>query len=317
MERNNTLDLLKIILACMVIGQHTAFGIDISKDFAFLTRNGLFRIAVPLFFILNGYFFTRVIDTSIKPWITRTMTLYGIWMILCLPLWFNTTLLSSANIHTLFENIIFGYYHLWYVIALTGAGILLKLLRKYSDKTIGIIALILFFSGIALEYVNLLNPLHSQKMSKILNTPWLYRNALLFAFPFLTTGYLIQKQSLDKRFTSIPTWFLILGGLVLPVIESALRLHFFPKAGSTNIFAVLIVAAPMVFIGIKRLKITGFNKNLAAFSSALYFVHPLIIKLLKEMTHLHTTKLTFATIAACSVVALILIHLNKRLKVLL
>jgi len=301
----------------MVIAQHTAFGHDISYSFAFTTRNGLFRIAVPLFFILNGYFIAPVLSGKLRPWLKRTATLYAVWMLASLPLWFSPKLFSTQSFHIVVENLIFGYYHLWYVIALAGSVILLKLLAKQSDRFLWGATVILFGIGIGFEYLHAFNKIDSPTIHAILNTPWIYRNAILFAFPFVTMGYLIKKQNVELRFARIPAWVLIGIGLALPVIESALRLHYAIKGESVNTFATLFIAAPFVFFGVQKIQIMGLSRNLAQLSSALYFVHPLAIKAVQELFHLRMTSLTVATIAFSSLLAVVLIVLNKRLKVIL
>lgn len=55
--RNGALDVLKIAMAFIVVGMHAGFLTDISPIAAYLTANGLFRIAVPVFLLINGYFF--------------------------------------------------------------------------------------------------------------------------------------------------------------------------------------------------------------------------------------------------------------------
>ena len=41
----------------MIVGLHAGFLKDVNEYVSFLTVEGLFRIAVPLFFIINGYFY--------------------------------------------------------------------------------------------------------------------------------------------------------------------------------------------------------------------------------------------------------------------
>ena len=59
MERNISLDLLKLGMAFMVVGIHAGFMADINPLVKYLTVDGLFRIAVPVFLIINGFFFYR------------------------------------------------------------------------------------------------------------------------------------------------------------------------------------------------------------------------------------------------------------------
>lgn len=53
MERNVALDLLKLTMAAMVVGLHAGFLNDFSSLGYYITVNGIFRIAVPVFFVIN------------------------------------------------------------------------------------------------------------------------------------------------------------------------------------------------------------------------------------------------------------------------
>ena len=59
MARNISLDITKILLACMVVALHVGIFIDLNPVSYQITVNGLFRIAVPIFFIINGFFFIQ------------------------------------------------------------------------------------------------------------------------------------------------------------------------------------------------------------------------------------------------------------------
>ena len=63
-KRKTSIDLLKITLAIFVLLIHCNFLIDYNKALNFLTVQGLFRIAVPLFFIINGFYFEKIIDSK-------------------------------------------------------------------------------------------------------------------------------------------------------------------------------------------------------------------------------------------------------------
>ncbi|WP_426104712.1 acyltransferase family protein [Massilia sp. TSP1-1-2] len=88
MDRNGALDILKIILALMVVGIHASFLTEWSAVASYLTVNGLFRIAVPIFLLINGYFFFQVVvaGTALK-WLKRILILYLVWMAIYLPYW--------------------------------------------------------------------------------------------------------------------------------------------------------------------------------------------------------------------------------------
>lgn len=61
LNRNISLDILKIALAFMVVGLHAGFLSSVTSIGYYLTVNGVFGIAVPIFLLIGGfYFYTAV-----------------------------------------------------------------------------------------------------------------------------------------------------------------------------------------------------------------------------------------------------------------
>ncbi|WP_409574418.1 acyltransferase family protein, partial [Salmonella enterica] len=72
--------------------------------------NGIFRLSVPLFLIITGYFFIRIeTGKQFIKWLSRMLILYIVWSIIYLPFWLGDTKMITAII-----NIFNGYYALWY-----------------------------------------------------------------------------------------------------------------------------------------------------------------------------------------------------------
>ena len=70
MIRNKGLDYLRLVLAFMVVGIHTNFLGEISPFAAYLMGGGLFRIAVPIFFLISGFYFRAVLaEGNVLVWI--------------------------------------------------------------------------------------------------------------------------------------------------------------------------------------------------------------------------------------------------------
>ena len=55
-KQKYSLDTLKLILSVMVVFIHSRIFMDSSTLLDTFTSNGIFRIAVPIFFIINGYY---------------------------------------------------------------------------------------------------------------------------------------------------------------------------------------------------------------------------------------------------------------------
>ena len=65
-KRNLNIDYLKIILAICVVAIHTSPFDLFFEPIGYLAENGLLRVAVPLFFIMNGFYFSKVIEGEKK-----------------------------------------------------------------------------------------------------------------------------------------------------------------------------------------------------------------------------------------------------------
>lgn len=75
--RNISLDILKVFLAMLVVLIHCSFLSDYNHLFSYLIIQGISRIAVPVFFIINGYFFFEVIERdSYKLWFKKNIFFY-------------------------------------------------------------------------------------------------------------------------------------------------------------------------------------------------------------------------------------------------
>ena len=63
-RRNVSLDLLKVAMAFAVVALHAGF-LEEHSDFGnYITTQGLFRIAVPVFLLVNGFFFSAVLEND-------------------------------------------------------------------------------------------------------------------------------------------------------------------------------------------------------------------------------------------------------------
>lgn len=268
MGRNLSVDILKIILALFVVFLHMNFLKESHPLTSFLLVNGLFRIGVPVFLVITGFYFLHI-DTvpKLRKWLFRTFLLYAIWMLIYYSHW--------KDEENLFLTVIFGYHHLWYLIGTFFSGIILFLLRNLSAAKLFTIALFLFLCGFA---VQVLGNMHYFKADSdvLLNDYLLYRNFLFVCFPFLTIGFLLHK--LDLNLNQFKFSFPLLIFSVLLVIAEAWFDYENISAESTDILLSLFIASPLVFLYAQKIYVKTQSKILANLSTAIYVVHPLIMK---------------------------------------
>jgi surface polysaccharide O-acyltransferase-like enzyme len=321
--RNASIDRLRLCLAMMVVGQHTQLFSDISSLANYLTVNGLFRIAVPVFFIINGYYFDASSREKFLRWLNRATRLYVTWMLFYAPMWFSDLELNRTALPKLAILWAFGYYHLWYIIAMIGAGVILWFLtqRIRADRRawpIGILALALFLLGVTIQYAGNYHLLSISSLDRLSNANWAHRNFLFLGFPFFAVGYLIRSHTKNETKSSprSSVWFGL--GMVLLFAESFLNYRMPTSEGGFDNLASLIVACPIVFLVSRqqRTEIRMAALPLAKMSMVIYLLHPYIMIAFQQSLAPGATPLTILVFVTSVVIALPLLRLDERLKLL-
>jgi len=281
MNRHSALDILKVILACMVVGIHGDFLKEVNLLAYQLTVNGLFRIAVPLFLLISGYYFANNIDAP-KSWFKRVIILYLFWLVFYVYYW-----LKAQHTTLDYLSLVFmGYYHLWYLPAMILAALVLFFVRKQSTLIIFILAAALYTTGLFIQFLPHLGYVDPYFRNLVFfinqyNLP-LSRNFMFFAFPFFALGYVIKmnnfvcKLSLKKAALVATLSF---SGLLA---ETLYNVSFLPNKESDLLF-FLFFLCPFIFIIVMKLKFSFEVKGLTILSSAVYFLHPLLLNLLSKI----------------------------------
>lgn len=305
MGRNLTIDLLKIVLAFFVVFLHMNFLRDSQPTLSYVLVNGLFRIAVPVFLVITGFYFFHIDSRQkLQKWLFRTFLLYAIWMIIYISYW-------KDNGQVLL-TVVFGYHHLWYLIGSFFSGVILYLLRKQSSKMLITLSVSLFLLGYV---VQVLGNLHyfEKEHDFVLNMYLMYRNFLFVCFPFLTIGFLINRHNFDL--SKYKNSYLLMIFSVFCVVAEAFFNYTTISSESTDVLFSLLLACPLVFLYCQKIYIKTTSKILANLSTAIYVVHPLIMK-----SDFYADIKTFKILIFLSILiplSIALVYINKKLKYLL
>ena len=301
----------------MVVGLHAGFLGDFSPLGEYLTVNGIFRIAVPVFLIINGYYFYYVLSKNNQVnWLKRVSILYAFWMVFYSYFWFAIPDFSFIGIAKLIKSIVIGYHHLWYIAGMMGAAIILILFRKLPSFALSISIISTFFVGVLIQYLGNYHAFEGV-IDKLFNLHWFHRNMLLFSYPFFCIGYLINKHSLHKKVTFKLTAILSSLGLLALLGESYINYHQPSRDGGFDNFLSLILVCPFVFMLFIKSNISSNSKNIALYSSAIYFIHSFILSVFRKFLELEQTHLTIVAILASALVSYFIIKVNKKLKFIL
>ncbi|TMP18737.1 acyltransferase [Pseudoalteromonas sp. S2893] len=316
MKRNIALDILKLSMALMIVGLHAGFLGDITSLGSFLTVNGIFRIAVPVFFLINGfYFYPVLLKYSHVNWFKRVFILHVFWTVFYSYFWLNNP--DFPFIIILLKNIIIGYYHLWYIPAMLGAGFLVFLAKNLSSLFLVFSVLLTFLCGVLIQYTATYHLLGDNSLDKILSYQFIYRNLLFFAYPFFCLGFLINKHLLHKYFSFKLILIVIAIGVIALITESYLNYYQSTRDGGFDMFFSLIILCPFILILFLKINIPNESKKIALYSTSIYFIHLFILNLYREYTELNGTLLTLTTIVSSVFFSYFIIKLNKRLKFIL
>lgn len=306
-RRNHALDLLRCVLAIAVVAIHANPLIGLGATANDLLTNGICRIAVPMFFIINGYYIaaTHRDAPTFLAWARRLLALYVFWMVVYAPFYLGPA--GHSLVQTL-KTLVIGYLQLWYVISLLVAGTLLYLTRKLDDSALFQLASVLFLAGVGLQYWSF--------YSRLPEHFGIYRNGLFFAYPLLTLGYLMRKGF----FEGLLRWRtpLLLLGLVAFTGE-LVAAHAADRPGvGFDIYASLFLICPLIFDVVRRSSAPIQAPYAAKLSSVIYFAHPLGIYLVRRVLHVQYGFAIFAgALVFCAAIHAPLVAASRRWKFLL
>ncbi|MGQ1316521.1 acyltransferase family protein [Acinetobacter baumannii] len=312
--RNLSIDYLKLVLAFLVVLLHLNFLSKNSPELSYVLVNGLFRLAVPLFLVITGFYFYNIDNKEkFKNWLFRIGIMYAIWMLIYSPFWFKiNNLINSVVV------IFFGYFVLWYLIGVLFSGTILYFLRNIRANTLLFIALTLYVVGYCLQQLGNLH-VFTGVVDKILNWHPISRNFIFDCFTFLTLGFLIKKLNFDLKYK--PSLILVLISILMVILESRLNYIYISKSEPLDHILSMLLAAPIIFLYVKNLKIMGENKNLALFSTAIFLIHPLFILVYRAidgtrfMPKFMTIEIFVILFSIIS--AFVLLKINRKLKYIL
>lgn len=305
-------------MAFMVVGLHARFLGEFSLLGQYLTVNGLFRIAVPIFLIINGFYFYPVLTKNKQfNWFKRIITIYIVWMVFYSYFWFAIPDFSFIGITTLARDVMLGYFHLWYISGMIGGAIMLLILRRLPSIILVITITLTFLCGVIIQYLGNYHVFEESVLDELFNYHWFHRNMLLFSYPFFCIGYLINKHSLYMHFTFKSASILSGLGLLLLLAESYFNYYQQGRDGGFDNFFSLLLVCPFIFILFMKFNIPGKSKNIALYSSAIYFIHWFYLIVFRRFTEFEPTLLTVCVILISAVTSYFIIKVNNRLKFIL
>lgn len=323
MERNIIIDYFKIFLSFLVILIHLdplMMGSEVTCLVRSEISDGVARIAVPCFFVINGYFISRKINNwkSVVKQVKRLSIVYFVWVFIYVS-FFST--IGTLNIrpditrNLLIRIIIFGFDHLWYIHSLILGLILLyilgaktSLLKKYSTQIL--IVLVLFLGGYLIQQENI---------NSVIRNLGYYRNALFFALPFLILGKMIREN--EHILVKIRLWIILVVIVIgLGTLLSECYLVLEKGYLFIDIYLSLVFLCPFIIILVLKYSKYKYceDEYISLLPFAVYIVHLMPIYLL---SFLPSGQNNIFTIPFLLLLTLLISHgvitMNKRIKIFL
>lgn len=283
---NEGFDLVKGLLAVMVVSIHTVFWTKIPA-ISFVTTP-IVRTAVPIFFLFSGYFFFRGLNSrpqqdhlkTLKTAVLRYISLYIIWFIPTLPVTLHTTNYFAhgwqPGLRLFINNLLFGetFFASWYIMALIlGVPIIFGLSRLMGNKMLLMITLALNYFAVILSNYGLTS-LGRSLQSWVLTWPITITPALSFlvGLVWIVIGKMFADGDLDSLvrhrslYWAVPAVVLLYGEKLLT--------HVFHTSAYNDAFFMLIPVCTLLFGWILSTQWTvpGY-KTMRAFSTIAYCFH--------------------------------------------
>lgn len=313
-NRNNSIDLLKLILIFSVIIAHVLpYKYDSEyQTYIAIIIHGCIRCVVPLFFIITGYFIKNKINDSekIKLILLRFLKMFVIWQILysyLAYLLYKNNLFSNQK---MIYSLLYGFGHLWYLNAV-GLGILLLYLsKKLKTKNKLILAITLILLGYIFQILFEIKYL-SNSMIMLHDSIGTTRNFLFFGFPYLLIGTIIENIKLKH------TKFGMLFFLFCMIIEAII--YKLQNINIQNLFIFAIPTSIFIFKFILSYKKQTNLKQNPKMLLGIYLIHFYPVFYLTTIFPNNTIQITILKIFLVSIISSILFiiinFIDKKLKI--
>lgn len=281
-SRNPGIDVLKLGLAFLIVALHI-FPVSGMKGFqgliSYEIANGITRIAVPTFFIISGYFLRNKLEDKmyLLKYAKRILILYLVWQLIYLPDLIRFCRLGRFTTSDAILKLIFGYWHLWYLLATVGAVALLYCFRTISVRNKFVLLSSLFLLGYFYQLfykTGILNDFPASKL--VYDGMGTTRNFLFMGYPFLLLGTLYEhwKETVSK------IRFLLWPFVAFLLLES--YGYYTLKIGALDFYIMILPVSMLLFSFAAESRSQSELHINPTLSLGIYLCHPYAIRLVYE-----------------------------------
>ena len=306
--RNYSFDTLKLICAIFVIFAHTPQP-QIWENHI----TPLLRCAVPIFFMISGYFTYGKYDIkhTIHKRIRQLLTIFVVVFLFYFSIFFiangkdsleHLSVLLSHNFILL--NTLPYSMHLWYIAAYIYVLLIILLVEKYNLYNW------LFYITPIILLTGLLIGKYSEILLDHFFPPNYTRNFLFTGLPFFTLGMIIKKTK------QLPNIYLAGGACIVFYILGIIEFPSFEDLGMYWVSTIFLsLSIFILFINIIQVKDNIFSKIGREDSLYIYLLHYFIAIGITQLSNKYTYLPYFSAIITLSL-TLILIYILRKLKII-
>ncbi len=286
MKKSINLDQIRLIASFAIVAIHVYPFASINETLDFTLTRILFRLALPIFLMITGYYLipSCITDkTKLKNYTKKIIKIYLIAMIIFLPINIYSKTFSNVSFLNKIKAIFLTgtMYHLWYFPALIlGIWITYYLIKYIKHPKYAV--LILYTIGLLgdsyygfISNISIFNQLYL----------WIFqifdytRNGLFYVPIFLYIGYSIKKQKPKKH--KLTVYFAIF--FILLLLIEGIILYGLNIQRHSSMYIFLIPSAYYLFELIQSYQITQ-NKQIRTMGTLIYILHPLFIIFINKIT---------------------------------
>lgn len=300
------LDLLKLVLALLVVTIHANPFRGVNDTALWLLGNGLARVAVPTFFVVAGYHFRPEVAGRSARLIGRYLWLHLLWLTLYLPLWWPAV--ARGGVVQYLQFWLYGYWQLWFLIGLAIAVAMTQAVWRRPSGVIFGLALTALLAGFALQTA----------------IGWGYlprgfwpdaRNGVLLGFPMFALGYLVRREHLAARLRPALVFRAAVLGLLAVVGESVLMREISPSArpmAPETLLSAALAGPALLLSALHAPPLPGWlaRLRLGTLSAGIYFIHVGFVIVLSRYFDLPRVLVFLIAVAGAGAVTALMIRLR-------
>lgn len=322
-KRNYTIDIIRVIMALMIVAVHTSPLIEYSAIISYFPSQVLSRLGVPFFAAVAGYFyFKNVNNFRVINSLKKYSSLYCFWSVIM----FGYMIISGSigggirDVATYILQTFFltGFYHLWYMLAMIYTMLIVWGLSKtksgleylyYISFALLAIGIIMFgYGNVFLNVWPFDVSLAKLDFNVNMETQWWFS-----IVPFFMLGFGLRRTKINKVVWQYGEQLLLLA-FVGYFIEVMIIQKFNLKMSTTIclftypiVYLLIIFALKHPYIGTEKL--ARYSSGIA---NSIYFSHILFVLILQR-TGLSETPVYIITVAITILLGVIIVRSNNKI----